>query len=399
MAKASSARASANVPERSPAPSRRGSARASYCSHDGDGFAAEQRAAEDDHHAHGDLLQRRHGASVGSAPWRRTRPCELAPGVWRIPLIGDYVNGFMLRDDDGQVTLIDMGIASSGREGDRRAAARSGRDPSESTRLMLTHCHPDHAGGTAYVSEQTGRPVDVHADDAEFVRTGTQPDVDPSSRSGSCSASFAEPKAERSPSARSCTDGQVVARVAGGIRVVHTPGHSPGHASYLHEDSGTLITRRRHLQRPRPGAGHRDAVLELRDDQQTAHRLGELEYTHRGVHPRPGDPGPARARRSGPSSPRTTSVNGGGSRSTRTVTTARLVFEAMARQLDRRGSTGSIDGSRPAQAPSRIQRSPRARSSSVTARPPMKQHRRTRPTARPAPGRPPATRPARTAPA
>ena len=38
----------------------------------------------------------------------------LAPGVWRIPLIRDFVNGFMLRDDDGQVTLIDMGIARSG---------------------------------------------------------------------------------------------------------------------------------------------------------------------------------------------------------------------------------------------------------------------------------------------
>ena len=46
----------------------------------------------------------------------------LAPGVWRIPLIGDYVNGFMLRDDDGQVTLIDMGVGVLGREGDGRAA-------------------------------------------------------------------------------------------------------------------------------------------------------------------------------------------------------------------------------------------------------------------------------------
>ena len=46
----------------------------------------------------------------------------LRPGVWRIPLIGDYVNGFMLRDDDGQVTLIDMGIGVLGQEGHRRAA-------------------------------------------------------------------------------------------------------------------------------------------------------------------------------------------------------------------------------------------------------------------------------------
>ena len=37
------------------------------------------------------------------------------------------------------------------------------------------------------------------------------------------------------------TDGQVLP-VAGGLRVVHTPGHSPGHASYLHEQTGVLIT-------------------------------------------------------------------------------------------------------------------------------------------------------------
>src|SRR6195952_6173396 len=113
----------------------------------------------------------------------KTATVELAPGVWRIPLIGDYVNGFMLRDDDGQVTLIDMGVASSGKK--VIAALRSvGSDPGDVTRLMLTHCHPDHAGGTAYVSEQTGRPVDVHADDAEYVRSGTQPPRDQSLRLG-----------------------------------------------------------------------------------------------------------------------------------------------------------------------------------------------------------------------
>ena len=201
---------------------------------------------------------------------------ELAPGVWRIPLIGDYVNGFMLRDDDGQVTLIDMGIASSGAK--VIAALRSvGSDPSDVTRLMLTHCHPDHAGGTAYVSEQTGRPVDVHADDAEFVRTGTQPDVDPSSRLGKLFRKLPEPKVGKVAVGEELTDGQVVP-FAGGIRVIHTPGHSPGHASYLHEDSGTLITG--------------DAIFNVLGrrwppkmlcsnfamTKQTAHRLAEVEY-------------------------------------------------------------------------------------------------------------------------
>jgi glyoxylase-like metal-dependent hydrolase (beta-lactamase superfamily II) len=201
---------------------------------------------------------------------------QLAPGVWRIPLIGDYVNGFMLRDDDGQVTLIDMGVASSGKK--VIAALRSvGSDPSEVTRLMLTHCHPDHAGGTAYVAEQTGRPVDVHADDAEYVRSGTQPPRDQSLRLGRLVSRLPDPKNAKVAVGEELGDGQVVP-FAGGIRVIHTPGHSPGHASYLHQESGTLITGDAIFN----VLGRRWPMKFLCTDfamtKQTAHRLGEEEY-------------------------------------------------------------------------------------------------------------------------
>ncbi|HSK33293.1 MAG TPA: MBL fold metallo-hydrolase [Propionicimonas sp.] len=201
----------------------------------------------------------------------------LAPGVWRIPLIGDYVNGFMLRDEDDQVTLIDMGIGSSGPK--VMAALRSiGSGPSDVTRLMLTHCHPDHAGGAAHVSRETGRSVDIHAADAEYVRTGTQPHPDPTSRAGRLFRKLPDPKTEKVTVGEELHDGQVVA-FAGGIRVIHTPGHSPGHASYLHEDSGVLITG--------------DAIFNVLGmrwppkmlcsnyamTQQTAHRLAELDYS------------------------------------------------------------------------------------------------------------------------
>ncbi len=207
----------------------------------------------------------------------KTATVELAPGVWRIPLMGDYVNGFMLRDDDGQVTLIDMGIASSGKK--VIAALRSiGSDPSEVTRLMLTHCHPDHAGGAAYVAKETGRSVDVHANDAEYVRSGTQPDVDPSSRIGRLFRRLPEPKVEQVSVGEELRDGQVVP-FAGGIRVVHTPGHSPGHASYLHEASGTLITGDAIFN----VLGRRWPLKMLCSNfaltKKTAHRLGELEYS------------------------------------------------------------------------------------------------------------------------
>ena len=201
---------------------------------------------------------------------------QLAPGVWRIPLIGDFVNGFMLRDDDGQVTLIDMGIAQSGKK--VIAALRSvGSDPSDVTRLMLTHCHPDHAGGAAYVAKETGRPVDVHAADAEYVRSGTQPPRDQSIRFGKLFSRFPDPKLTPVTVGEELGDGQVVP-FAGGIRVIHTPGHSPGHASYLHEGSGTLITGDAIFN----VLGRRWPMKFLCSNfamtKETAHKLGEEEY-------------------------------------------------------------------------------------------------------------------------
>jgi glyoxylase-like metal-dependent hydrolase (beta-lactamase superfamily II) len=91
----------------------------------------------------------------------RSLVVPLAPGVWRIPLLGDYVNGFILRDDDGQVTLLDMGLKSSGRKV-LAALTSIGSGPSDVTRLLLTHAHVDHAGGAAHVAAATGRTFGIH---------------------------------------------------------------------------------------------------------------------------------------------------------------------------------------------------------------------------------------------
>jgi len=200
----------------------------------------------------------------------------LAPGVWRIPLIRDYVNGFMLRDDDGQVTLIDMGIARSGPKV-MAALAWIGSGPSDVTRLMLTHAHPDHAGGAKFVADATGKEFGIHEADAEFLRTGTGP---PRDRNIPLGALFARlpSRFPAAPVGETFSDGQLIP-FAGGLRVIHTPGHSPGHASYLHEQSGVLITgdaifNVRGLRWPIK-AFCTDFVMTTK----TAHRLVEVEYT------------------------------------------------------------------------------------------------------------------------
>lgn len=201
----------------------------------------------------------------------------LVPGVWRMRLVGDVVNGFVLRDDDGQVALVDFGLKWSPRRVDA-ALAHIGAGASDVTRLILTHAHPDHAGGAAEMARRTGRAVEVHADDAAAVAAGRAPPRDRSALLGRLMARLPGGGFEAPPVGATFTDGQVLA-IAGGLRVVHTPGHSPGHVSLLHEPTGLLITG--------------DAIFNVRGlrwpvrafctnfalTTRTARRLGELDYS------------------------------------------------------------------------------------------------------------------------
>ncbi|MEU8393474.1 MBL fold metallo-hydrolase [Micromonospora sp. NPDC048843] len=66
--------------------------------------------------------------------------------------------------------------------------------------------------------------------------------------------------------------------VGGGLRVVHTPGHSPGHVSLLHEPTRLLITGDALFN----VLGVRWPMKWLCSDfqmtRETAHVLGELDY-------------------------------------------------------------------------------------------------------------------------
>ncbi len=201
----------------------------------------------------------------------------LAPGVYRIPTMGDYINSFAFLDDDGQVTLVDCGLKRAPRK-IVEALAGIGRRPSDVTRIILTHAHADHAGGAKeVVSASSATGVDVHADDAPFVQAG---------RNAPGSATTAGRLLSRGPMATfvsvpivtELVDGQVL-EVAGGLRVLHTPGHTPGHVSLLHEGSGVLITGDAIFNMASRMRWPLAAICtSARQNQQSAHVLGEVEY-------------------------------------------------------------------------------------------------------------------------
>ena len=205
----------------------------------------------------------------------------VAPGVFRIPTIGSSaVNSFALVDDDGSVTLIDTGV--------ERAPARIvaglaalGKHPADVQRILLTHAHPDHAGGAKEMAARTGAPIAVHEDDAGFVESGESPPGDRSSTRGRIFARLQNGRFPAVAVTDKLSDGQVL-DIAGGLRVVATPGHSPGHVSLLHEPTRTLITGDAIFNVLGLRYSPRVFCTDFRLSKRTAHVLGELEYDRAG---------------------------------------------------------------------------------------------------------------------
>ena len=166
---------------------------------------------------------------------------RLADNVWRIPTAPfSGTNSFAFLDADGQVALVDCGMSFAPPRIVAGLAA-FGRHPKDVTRIVLTHAHADHAGGAAKIRARTGAPVAVHADDAGYARRGEIPPTDTSRTTGRLLARFGVKRFSPLEVGQELRDGDEL-DVAGGLRVVHTPGHTPGHVSLLHPGSGVLVT-------------------------------------------------------------------------------------------------------------------------------------------------------------
>jgi glyoxylase-like metal-dependent hydrolase (beta-lactamase superfamily II) len=201
---------------------------------------------------------------------------QLAPNVWRVPTVfWDLVNTMVFKEDDGRVTLVDTGIKTA--PGRILAALQQiGSGPADVTRIVLTHAHGDHAGGVAALRQQTGAAVLVHVEDAPFVRTGQTPDLDRSLLLGRLLRTGG--KFGATEVAEELTDGQLL-DVGGGLRVHHTPGHTPGHVALLHEPSRLLVTGDSIWNvRARMTWSFAAVCNNFALTQQTAHVLAELDY-------------------------------------------------------------------------------------------------------------------------
>jgi glyoxylase-like metal-dependent hydrolase (beta-lactamase superfamily II) len=115
-----------------------------------------------------------------------------------------------------------------------------GREPGEVRRILLTHAHSDHAGGAARIQRLTGGRIETHDDESRWLQQGGCPPYNRATVIGRI-LDMRRPRLEVADVASTFSDNQLL-DVAGGLRVLHTPGHTMGHCSFLHEPTGVLIT-------------------------------------------------------------------------------------------------------------------------------------------------------------
>ncbi|MEW9667492.1 MBL fold metallo-hydrolase [Ammoniphilus sp. 3BR4] len=91
--------------------------------------------------------------------------------------------------------------------------------------ILLTHAHFDHIAGLNSIRQATNAPVYIHNSEQSWLR---DPDLNGSSRWPSVAEKTICEKAEFE-----LEDGQTLELAGFSIKVLHTPGHSPGSISFV----------------------------------------------------------------------------------------------------------------------------------------------------------------------
>jgi glyoxylase-like metal-dependent hydrolase (beta-lactamase superfamily II) len=208
---------------------------------------------------------------------------KIAEGVYVLSIPRDsqgtdgFLNLTLILDEENGNTLVDAGLPGQA-EAIGSALVEASIGVRDLRRIIFTHQDLDHVGSGAALVRQSGARVLAHPADAPYIEGELRP------------LKVTPEMLERRPQMREVLERLEPVRVeeyledgerlelAGGIRVIFTPGHTPGHLSLYLEQSKILIAgdaltaEGSHLNGPNP-----PMTLDVGEAARSVRRLAELE--------------------------------------------------------------------------------------------------------------------------
>ena len=146
---------------------------------------------------------------------------------------------YLLQEEDG-LTLIDTGM-----QGDfkkiKTQIGESGLSIESIDNIILTHCHSDHCANASKLKELSNARIIAHEIEAPYIEGRDRIQY---GRLGSRLMFGISNTIFRVRPVRvdmRVKDGELIA-VGEGLRVIHTPGHTPGSMALYHEDKKMLFS-------------------------------------------------------------------------------------------------------------------------------------------------------------
>lgn len=148
---------------------------------------------------------------------------------------GVNANVFLVADGK-ELTVIDTGMPRNASK-ILDYVREIGHQPSDISRILLTHCHMDHVGSAYDLKKLTNAKVAIHEEDAEYV-AGTKSYLGPKGVIGilfKAASPFFKFKSVQ-PDIMLKENDKV-----GELTVIHTPGHTPGSISLYDSEREVLF--------------------------------------------------------------------------------------------------------------------------------------------------------------
>lgn len=147
--------------------------------------------------------------------------------IFETVVVGELgVNCYLLADS----TTKEGVVIDPGAESERILAAIKGKGI-KVTSILNTHGHFDHVGANKKLTETTGAPLRINKEDEPYL-----------SRAATSAQMYGLSSDNSPPPAAYLAEGDIISFGSHQLKVINTPGHSPGGCCFYLKNEGVLIS-------------------------------------------------------------------------------------------------------------------------------------------------------------